>query len=427
MQQMQIEVKDLPKSEILITIEIPQEQMEIYETEAARRVSQKVEIPGFRSGQAPKAFVIAQLGADAFFNEVLNVALPRSYFEAIKEKNLQVISRPDIKVISKSPLKYEARVGIMPQVTLKSLEAIKIPQEKIEITDKEIDEVIEEMRKYRATFKPIDRAIQKGDRIEIDFQGFSEDGAALDKTKSSNHPLFLGEGSLVPGFEEQLAGMKKGEKKKFPVKFPKDFHHEPLKGKTVHFEVELKRAEETILPQIDDAFVEAIVGEKKTVEQFRQTLKGDLHRRKEIESRRVRENQLLEKFLKEAKLDCPPVLVEEEVDYMFADLKREIEARKLSFETYLEKLKKENRDLKKEYAAEAEKRVRVRLILNYVFRTLKIEVNDEEMQKASEKLLQASPEADRQKIKQNLEQKAEVYLRLKNNLMLEKLFMKFLG
>lgn len=423
---MQIEIKPLPKSELLLIIEVPAELLIKYEDEAARQISEHVEVPGYRKGQAPKAFVIAQIGADAFFREVLNIALPRSYFEAVKEKNLQVVSRPDIKILSKSPLKYEARVGIMPEIKLKGWEKIKLTAKPTEITEKEIDEVVYEMQKYRATYKPLEREVKKGDRVEIDFQGFDEGGALLEKTKSANHPLFVGEGTLIPGFEEELVGMKAGGKKKFPVKFPKDFHHEPLKGKMVHFEVEMKRAEETILPELNEEFVEKIMGEKKTVPAFREALKTDLKRRKEIESRKQRENELLEKFLKEAKLDAPPVLIEEEVDYMIADLKKEIEGRGLKFETYMEKMKGEKRDMKKEFEPEAEKRVRVRLILNFLFKEAKIDVTEEEINTAAQRLAAVTPEADRARLTEQLKARGEVYLRLKNNLMLEKLFARFL-
>lgn len=423
----QVEVKNLPKSEMLITVEVPPELLEKYEQQAAARVSEKIDVPGFRRGQAPKAFIIAQIGAEGFFQETLNVALPQSYFEAVKMKNIAVISRPDVKILSKSPLKYEARVALMPEVTVKGFDNIKIPEEPIAVTDKEIDEVVEEMRKYRATYKPLEREIRKGDRLEIDFQGYDEAGAALDKTKSTSHPLFVGEGSLVEGFEDQLLGMKTGEKKKFPIKFPKDFHHEPLRAKMVHFETEVKRAEEPILPEINEDFVGQIMGEKKSVPEFREVLKVDLHRRKAVEARRGRENALLEKLLKEAKLDVPPILVEEEVDYMILDLQKELEGRGLKFETYVEKLKKEKRDLRKEYEPEAEKRIRIRLILNYLFRELKIDVTDEEMQKAGQALLARTPEADQPKLKEQLEKKGDVHLRLRNNLMLEKLFVKYLG
>ncbi|MEK7171301.1 MAG: trigger factor [Patescibacteria group bacterium] len=423
---MQTEIKQLPKSELLLTIEVPAELLTKFEDEAARRISEEVDIPGYRKGQAPKAFVIAQVGADGFFREVLNIALPRSYFEVVKEKNLQVVSRPDIKILSKTPLKYEARVGIMPEIKLKGWEKIKLAAKPAEITEKEIDEVVYEMQKYRATFKPLEREVKKGDRVEIDFQGFDEGGAPLEKTKSANHPLFIGEGTLIPGFEEELVGMKTGGKKKFPVKFPKDFHHEPLKGKMVHFEVEMKRAEETILPELNEEFVEKIMGEKKTVPAFREALKIDLKRRKEMEARKQRENELLEKFLKEAKLDAPPVLVEEEVDYMIADLKREIEGKGLKFETYMEKMKNEKRDMKKEFEPEAEKRVRVRLILNFLFKEAKIDVTEEEINTAAQRLSAVTPEADRVKLAEQLKSRGEVYLRLKNNLMLEKLFARFL-
>lgn len=424
---MKTELKQLPKSEVLVTVELTPEELEKYEVATAARVSEKVEVPGFRKGQAPKAFVIAQIGPDAFFNEVLNVALPRSYFEVIKEQKLQVISRPDIKVVSKSPLKYEARVGVLPEIILKGYETIKIAAEPVTVTEKEIDEVVDEMRKYRATYKTITRPVKKGDRVEIDFQGFDEGGAPLDNTKSKNHPLFIGEGSLVQGFEDELLGMKIGDKKKFKVKFPGDYQHQPFRNKVVHFETEVKKAEEAILPELNEDFVAQLMGEKKTVPEMKEALKADIHAKKEIDSRRKRENDLLEKLLKEAKLDVPPILVEEEVDYMIMDLQKEIEQRGLKFETYMEKMKKEKRDIRKEYSPEAEKRIRIRLILNFLFREMKIDVTEDELNEAKVKLLSRTPDNQRAELQKQFDQKGEVYVRMKNNLMIEKLFVKFLG
>jgi trigger factor len=422
----QIEVKNLPKSEILVTIEVSPEDLAKFEDQAAARISEEVEIPGFRKGQAPKAFVIAKIGADAFFQEVLNVALPRTYFEAVKERNLQVVSRPEVKVITKSPLKYEAKVAVLPEITIKGYENIKIKKGTIKITEKEIDEIVEEMRKYRATYKPLERAIKKGDRLEIDFQGYDEGGAALDKTQSKNHPLFVGEGSLVTGFEDQLLGMKTGDKKKFPVTFPKDFHYEPLRNKKVQFDVEVKKAEEPILPALNEDFVAQVMGERKEVPEFKAAIKEDLNRKKVVEARRNQENELLEKLIKDAKLDVPQMLIEEEIDYMIMDLKRELDERSMPFDTYMEKIKKEGRDLRKEYAVEAEKRIRLRLVLNFLFRTLAIDATDEEIKTASVALLERTPEKEKEYAKKQLESKGELYMRLKNNLMLEKLFAKFL-
>lgn len=423
---MQSDIKSLPKSQILITIEVTEEELKGYEDMAAKRVSEAVEIPGFRKGQAPKAFVISKIGPDAFFQEVLNVALPRSYYEAVKDKKLEVISKPEIKILSRSPLKFEAQVAVFPEIKLKGYEDLKIPEGDISVTDAEIDEVVTEMRRAKASYKTLERAIEKGDRIEIDFQGFDEGGAILEKTGSKNHPLFVGEGTLAPGFEEELVGMKVGEKKKFPLKFPKNFHHAPLKGKTVHFEVEMKRGEETILPEFDEAFIEGALGQKKQIAEFKEIIKKDLHFRKRLEDRRQRENQLLEKFLKDARFDTPPLLIEEEIDAMIADLAREFEQNGADFEALKKKLEAEKRDLKKEYAAEAEKRVRVRLIISFLFRKLAIEVNDEDMKRASERLLARTPEKDKTEVSKNLNTKGDIYLRLRNNLMLEKLFARFL-
>lgn len=424
---MQTEIKELPKSEVQVTITLTPEELAKYEEMAVRRISEQVDIPGFRKGQAPKAFVISHVGTDKFFEETLNFALPHSFYQAVQEKKLAVISRPQIKLISKSPLKYEARAALMPEIKLKEADKIKIPEEPVAVTDEELEQVIYEMRKYRAKYKLLERAVQKGDRVEIDFQGYDEAGAALDKTKSVNHPLFVGEESLVAGFEDELIGMKPGEKKKFKIKFPKDFHHEPLRSKKVEFEVEIKKAEEPILPELNEEFVSDIMGQKKTPDEFRTAVKTDLHNRKVLEARRMRENALLEKLLHEAKFDVPSLLIEEESYYMLEDLRRELGHRNLKFETYLQQAKKDEKGLLKEYTPEAEKRVRIRLILNYLFRTLNISATEEEIKAAGIKLLESIPEKERAKLQEQLDKKGELYLRLQNNLMLEKLFVRFLG
>lgn len=423
---MRAEFTKLPNSEVQFVIELEAAELDVYENEAAKLVSEKVDIAGFRRGQAPKAFVISQIGPDAFFQEVLNVALPRSYYDALKQHNVLVISRPDIKIVSRAPLKYEARAALFPEFEIKGLEAVTVPHEPVSVTDKEIDEVVSEMRRYRATFKPLERDIAKGDRVEINFQGYDEQGVALTNTKSANHPLFVGEGSLVPGFEEHLLGMKPGEKKAFHLDFPKDFHHEPLRGKKVKFEVDVIKAEETLLPEITEEFITQILGEKKSAEEFRDIVRRDVEGQKTMEARRKRENVLLEKLLKEAKFELSPLLTDEEVEYMLMDLKRELEGRGLSFETYIEKIKNEKRDLRKEMAPEAEKRVKLRLVLQYIFKTLQITAGDEEMAKAGARLLETSPQENREQLQKQLENKGELYLRLKNNIMLEHLFQQFL-
>lgn len=413
-------------SQVLLTIEVPQEELEKYENEATTRISQKVSVPGFRKGQAPKYLIISQVGPEAFQEEVINLALTHTYFKAVQEHKVEAISRPQIKLLSPSPLKYEARVAVMSEVTVEGLDKLVIKKEETPVTDKDIDEVINEMRKYHATFKPLDRAVSKGDKLEIDFQGYDEGGALLDATRSSNHPLFVGEGSLIPGFEDQLIGMKVGEQKKFPITFPKDYHHEPFRLKKVNFEVTIKKGEETQLPELNEVFVEKITSKKASPDEFKKLIRGDLEARKQSEDYKRRENALIEKFLELGKLDVPPVLVEEEVSYMLDELRNDIEGRGMKFETFLEEMKKKKKNIDEEYKPEALKRVKIRLILNHLFRHLKITTEEAEMEKAAEALLDRAPAETRGRVEAELKAKKGVYLKLQNNLMLEKLFRHFL-
>ncbi|PJC37436.1 trigger factor [Candidatus Peregrinibacteria bacterium CG_4_9_14_0_2_um_filter_53_11] len=418
--------KKLPNSQVLLTVEVPKEVLVPYEEEAAKLISERVKIPGFRQGQAPKYIVISHVGAERFFEEAVNRALPDLYLEAVKKEGLEPISPPRVKITNNDPVTFEAEIALFPEIKIKGIEKLKVPVEKVAVDDKEIDEVINQLLRYHATYTPLERPVKKGDRLEIDFKGFDKGGAELESTASKNHPLFVGEGTLIPGFEDELVEMKVGETKKFPLIFPKDYHHKPFQKKQVTFEVTIQKGDEVMLPELTEEFIEKILGAKKTAAELREAVQSDIKGQKDKKAREERENKLFDTLLDKASLDLPPLLVDEEVEYMMVDLKKRIEQQGGDFKMFLEQLEKQGNDPMKEYRPEAEKRVKLRLVLNHLFRTLPIEVSDEEMKKAEEKLLASVPAEQKAEIEKELKQKRGVFARLQNNLALEKLMERFL-
>lgn len=422
------EVKKLPKSEVSITIELTPAEREKYQEEATKQLAQEIEVPGFRKGQAPSYLIISRIGPEAFFQAVLDAALPRCYFETVTQHRLPIASKPSITIISKEPLKFEARAALLPEVTLPDVEKLVIPVEKAVITEQEIQEVIRELQKSQATYKNVDRNAVKGDRVEIDFEGFDDGGALLENTSSKSHPLIIGEQTLVPGFEDELVGMKKGEKKKFPVKFPSDYRHAPFRKKTVHFEVTVKSLQEVILPEITETFVEKILGLKKTPEEFIKIMTEDITSRKQLEVRRKRESALFDTLIKKAKMEVSPLLIEEEIDAMLETLEKELAEKGIKIADFMEDMKKRKRDVRKEHEPEAVKRVKLRVIVQHLFKTLKIEVTESEIDEVMSRALTRNlPDEERKIIETDRSSKQGTWLRVRNNLMLEKLLKRFLG
>lgn len=424
---MQVSVEKLPKSEIKLTIIITDDELASYREKAAVSLSKKVNVPGFRGGNAPAFAIEGQVGKEAFFQEVLRFAIPQSFTLAAKQEKLELIVTPRINIRSQYPLTFEALSATLPQITVKGYEKAK-PKKRgsAQISEKELEDVLREMLKLHAAYKPREGGAKKGDRVEIDFQGYDSGGAAIENTKSKQHPLFIGEGTLVPAFEEQLVGMNIGEKKKFPIIFPKDFHHAPFRGKEVHFDVSMTKAEEVTFPSLDDAFIEKITGQKSPAAVFKEQVKADLMREKQIETRKQQEAELIEAWFDKASVEVPPVLIEEEIDYLIEDMAREMQSRGVPLQKFMEYLEKQKKNLREEKRKEAERRVKARLVLNEILRLENIQVTEAEFNQMLESIISTYPPEEHDKIRQAYKNDPSRKAQLINTLRLKKLFDKFL-
>ncbi|HPU94864.1 MAG TPA: trigger factor, partial [Candidatus Gracilibacteria bacterium] len=231
---------------------------------------------------------------------------------------------------------------------------------------------------------------------------------------------------LVPGFEDNLIGMKKEETKEFTLKFPKDYHKKDFQGKEVLFKVTVRRIEEGKKPELNEELVEKITGKKLTVEEFKADIEGNIKAHKEEQSKQERENKYLEELLKTVDVEIPEALISEEVHFMIEDLQHDMEHRGIPFDKYLEQAKLTHEDLHKKYEAEAEKRVKLRMGITKVIELENIEVTDDEIKAEIEKLIEYYPEDQKKKIKKDLEGNEETN-RMKNKMLLKKFFEKVLA
>ncbi|MDD5692974.1 MAG: trigger factor [Patescibacteria group bacterium] len=362
------------------------------------RLSKNVKVAGFRPGKAPKHLIEKEIGQERLNAEILDLIIPETYYEAITKENLNPVGPPEIKLLKFVPtdgLSYEAVIEVLPEFKLPDLTAIKIKREVPKITDEEIQEVLNDLAKQLAKHSKVTRPAKLGDKIEIDFEGFV-DNLPFEGNKNQKYPLILGQGQMIPGFEEQLVGMKENEDKEIEVTFPKEYHATNLASKKAKFKIKMHEINEVILPVINDAFATQ-VGPFKELSHLKEDIGKELLNTKVAQERNRIEGEILEKIISQTKIKVPSSLIHQETHNLLHEVEHNLEHQGLTVDRYLEMTKKTKEELEKEMLPEAEKRVKIGLILTEVAKKLKAEVTEEEIhQEAEKRLLQVNPEEKKQ-------------------------------
>lgn len=423
---MDYSIKKLPKSTVEITVTVPPEKMEAHKKKAFSELSQEIEIKGFRKGHVPPNVLEENIDKRYLEARTHELAIQRSYADAVIAEKLDVVARPKIKIEKDDPLTYVATVAVMPTMEIKDYKSIKVKKEEVKVTDKDIQEVVDDLIKYSTNFQETSAPIQKGYRAEIDFEGFDEKDQPIEKTQSKNHPLIVGEGTLIPGFEEHLIGLKKGDKKEFPITFPKDYGKKDFQSKEVKFKVEVKMVEEPSKPEFNEALIEKMTGKKQTIEEFKKDVEENIKARRTEEAKQKQEGEYIEKLLKEAKVELPDALIEEEAQYILQDVKEEIQGKGMEFGKFLEQAKTTEEQLIEKYKSEAERRLKIRMALQHIVKAEDIKVSDEELKTEFEALKTMYPETEHKKIESEFKN-GNLVNQLVSRLMLKKLFDKVLA
>ena len=392
---MESQVTKLPKSAIKLTITVSPKDMGKYFAEAVKQVAAQVNIEGFRKGKAPRKVLEDRVGKEQIEHQALELAVTDSYYQAVKEHDLKPISRPQTDAphnhgeLETKGLTYTATVPVLPAVDLGKYQSVKVKPTKPEFSDKQVDEAFEQLRRSRASQAQVDRPAKDGDQVEIDFVG-KVGGKEFPGGKSENHPLTLGQGNFIPGFEEHLGAMRKDQVKTFKVKFPKDYHEATLAGKDAEFTVTMKQIQEVRLPEATDKFAEGF-GAKSLLD-LKTRLRENLQQEKEQQAKHATELAVVEKVVATAKTEVPDALVEEELTRMLAELRQQIERQGLPYEKYLEQLKKTEDDIRKEQRGEAERRVKISLVLNTIQEAEKVAPTDAAVKAEVDQQLAQAPD-----------------------------------
>lgn len=412
---MSVQVETLEKSMAKLTIEVSAEEFETALDKAYKKNKNKISLPGFRKGKAPRAMIEKMYGTGVFYEDAANDLIPGAYESSAKESELEIVAQPSIDVtqIEKGkPFIFTATVAVKPEVTLGDYKGIEVEKKTAEVTDEELQAEIDKVRESNSRMITVeDRAVQDGDITTIDFEGFV-DGEPFEGGKGENYPLTIGSHSFIDNFEEQLIGKNIGEETEVNVTFPEQYQAEELQGKPAVFKVTIKEIKVKELPELDDDFAQD-VSEFDTVDEYKEDLKKKLLENKEAALKREKEEDVVGKIIENATMEIPDPMVDTQVRQMVQEFSQRIQSQGLSLQQYMQFTGMTPESLTNELQPQALKRIQSRLVLEAVVAAENIETSDEDLEKELEKMAEMyQMEADKLKELVGEEEKKQIALDL---------------
>jgi len=375
-----------------LTVVVDAETFDKALDQAFKKVVKKINIPGFRKGRIPRPIFEQRFGVESLYQDAIDIVLPEAYEKAVEETGIEPVAAPDInveKIAKGEGVTFKVTVVVKPEVKLGQYKGLEVEKVETEVTDEDVQKELENLQKRHAELVvKEDAPAENGDTVVIDFEGFV-DGVAFEGGKGENHPLELGSGSFIPGFEEQLVGMKAGEEKEINVTFPEEYHAEELAGKEATFKVKVHEVKGLVLPELDDDFAVDVDDEVETLDALKEKIKNRLKEEKEHEAKHKIENEVLEKASANAEMDIPEEMIDAEVERMVKEFDQRLQSQGLNLELYTQFSGQTTDSLKEQMRSDAEKRVRVSLTLEAIVKAENIEVTDEEVEAELEKMSEA--------------------------------------
>ena len=388
---MSVKVEKLEKNMAKLTIEVPAAELEKAIEAAYQKNKNSISVPGFRKGKVPRAMVEKMYGKGIFLEEAANSLIPTAFGKACDECGEEVVSSPEIDVVTLEAgqdFVFNATVALKPEVTLGKYKGVKIDKVETEVTDEEINEVLERERENNGRTKSVEgRPVQDKDTAVIDFEGFV-DGVAFEGGKGENYDLVIGSHSFIDNFEEQLIGKNIGEETEVNVTFPEAYHSAELAGKPALFKVTIKDIKEKELPELDDEFASE-VSEFDTLAEYKEDIKKNLTERKEKEAKDKKEMAAIEAVIADAAMEIPDVYVQTVQRQMVDEFAQRIQMQGLSMEQYLQLTGSNIAMMEEQIKPQALKRIQSRLVLEAVVEAEKIEVSEEDFEKEVARLAEA--------------------------------------
>ena len=372
-----------------INIKIEGKEWEDALDKAFNKASSKVKVDGFRKGKVPKDVFLKKYGKEALYADAADLCLQSAYSEMLKQLGDEVIvAEPgiDLNQIDDKGIEFKFTLTLRPEVKLGKYKGLKTKKAKVEVTKEEINDAIEHMRSHYAENVLKDGSIEEGDIAVIDFEGF-KDGVAFEGGKDENYSLKIGSGTFIPGFEEQLIGLKAGDEKEINITFPENYHSEELKGQPVVFKVKINEVKEVQIPEVDEEFFKDLGLEGvDTLEKLEQQIKENIEVQKETNAENEYIDGLLEEAAANMEVEIPEVMIEEELKRMLSQYEENLKMQGITLQQFYQFTNSDETALKDQMQPEAVNRVKFRLMLEEIAKAEKIEIDDETAEQEAEKL-----------------------------------------
>ncbi len=364
-------------STIELVIEVSAAEFDAAINKVYNKQKKNIAIPGFRKGKAPRKIIEAMYGAEVFYEDAVEEAYPSAYTEALEKEGIDPVAYPKLEIVEvgKDGLTFKAVVTVKPEVKVTKYKGLTAPKEEVKVTEKDIDGELKPFIDRATRLVSVERKAKKGDTAVIDFEGF-KDGVAFEGGKAEKYSLELGSGSFVPGFEEQVIGMKAGEEKDVNLTFPEDYAAD-LAGAAVVFKVKVHEVKEHQAPELDDEFAKD-VSEFETLADLRKDLGEKLQERREAQVKRDYENALTEQLIANMEAEIPDAMIQYQADKMLEDYAMRIQGQGIKFEDYLGMMGMTMDDMRLQAMEGARRQVQTDLALEAVAEAEKLEVTEEE-------------------------------------------------
>lgn len=421
---MQVTKNNLSETKVQLVLTADADLLRSVKEETLRYVSTSMRLPGFRPGKAPLNLVEKNANPTTLQTEFLDRAMNRMYGDAIMQENLRPVAQPEVKINKFVPfdtLELEIEVAVVGAVTLPDYTKVKAAKKEVKITSKDVDEVIEQLKTRNADKKDVDRASKEGDQVWIDFVGVDANTSEpINGADGKDYPLALGSNTFIPGFEDNLIGVKAGDEKVFTLTFPKDYGVKALQSRKVTFTVTVKKVQEVIEPKVDDAFA-AKLGPFKSVADMKDDIKKQLESEKQYEADREFADEVLLKITKDAKVAVPDTLVDEQIERLEKDQRQNLLYRGMTWQEFLDAEGKTEEEYRKGLRPDAELRVKAGLVLSEVAEKEQITVTPEELEMRIQSLKSQYTDAQMQAELDKPENRREIASRMMSEKTVDKL------
>lgn len=366
----------------LLTVTVPTEEVNKGLDKAFKKVVKEINVPGFRKGKMPRPLFEQRFGVESLYQDALDFILPEAYGNAVEEAEINPVDRPEIDVTQMEKGKeliFEATVTVEPEVELGDYKGLTIEKQDREVTDEEFDKALEDAVSRQAELTVKDGEIAEGDVVNINFDGYV-DGEAFEGGQAEGYDLEIGSGSFIPGFEEQLIGLKANDSKDVVVTFPEEYHAEELAGKEATFKCEINDVKSKEIPELDDELAQELDESIKTVDEYKEKLRKDLEDAKVNQAEATEKEEAITKASDNAKVEIPEAMINTELDRMMQEFEQRISQQGLNLELYYQFSGQSEEELKAQMKEDAEKRVKTNLTLKAIADAENIEISDSDVE-----------------------------------------------